>query len=793
MITDEDESENEELEKVLNDIRKEKKYSGKCRQCDTHIEASRKYGLIQHFLEHKGICKVKTKTCTDCEYEANNALSLKRHMRDKHDVMSLSTSPPPKKTKIGDVKNTNNTVEDMDVDEGNTSKENTFENVDMSIDCTEIRSRRMDEKIKAKEKKTEEEERRQKQRSLEKEKADKIRQEHIKFENKKRKQKIKDEKKRSKRKKSIIKNDDKPGSDVPNIKPIPNNIDHLVGDGHKIYMVPGDGSCGPSSASAFLFKDEVFGPKLRRNMNKFMAKHWGKKYQYKTQCSDGHPFVRKIGVGGQVSFSDPKELIKYLENSEESGYMWTDSEDLSIIADMYQVKIKVITTKGEGDENPIVNLIVPDDDMKEYAELQNVDLGEMVLIHENDTHFNLIVPEDSELATVGSLSYRANIGPLTDDNKKQEEEEESKGADMNNDKSDIKIELKKANEKNKYIEKEYNKCKEELKIKTEEIEKLKIEVKDLKEVMKLANNHNHNQMNLKIMNQDNDCDITEKYKSDLTPHRQTKHTDKHSNQCKICNEICETKEKLSLHITNEHGSHSSKQEKEFNCNYCSFQTTEQRHFRNHFELVHTLKKNFKCNRCEYVGITSSDLSKHIEWKHVSKTLECSVCQLEANSANDLRAHMKREHEIQEQFRCRICCEAFRTKGNLMEHRKKEHLKTVAFCKNKGDCVFSNEKCWWNHDDQQDSKSREETFKCYICGDTFQQRGEMMVHKKSKHKESTRFCNLFLDAKCPFKDVSCWFRHDDIQEKVSFEENDEEITENTVFQEVQENLEPPIRD
>ena len=34
--------------------------------------------------------------------------------------------------------------------------------------------------------------------------------------------------------------------------------------------------------------------------------------------------------------------------------MWADCEDLIIVADMYQVDIKVITTKGESDENPSV-------------------------------------------------------------------------------------------------------------------------------------------------------------------------------------------------------------------------------------------------------------------------------------------------------------------------------------------------------------------------------------------------------------------------------------------------------
>ena len=474
--------------------------------------------------------------------------------------------------------------------------------------------------------------------------------------------------------------------------------------------------------------------------------------------------------------------------------MWTDSEDLGIIADMYQVKIKIITTKGEGDENPTVNWIVPDEEMKEYAELQNVDLGEMVLIHENDSHFNLIVSEDSELATIGSLSYRANIGPLTDANKKQENKEidkDSKDADLDKDINGIKTELKKTKERNKYIENEYRKCKEELKSKTEEIEKLKIEVKDLKLVMKLGIKNQMNDVSMEIINKDNECDFSQKSKHGVKTHSQTKHTDKHVFECEFCKESCETNEKLSLHITNEHSSHLDEQEKEYNCNDCSFQTTDQRHFRNHFELVHTLKKNFKCSRCEYVGITSSDVSKHIELTHVSKTLDCNICQLKTNDVNDLRAHMKKEHEMQEQFRCRICCETFRTKGNLMEHRKKMHIKTVAFCKNKDDCLFSDTKCWWIHDDQQNSKSREEEFKCYICGDTFLQKGEMMLHKKSKHSEATRFCNLFLDAKCPFKEVSCWFKHEDETLKVSFGETQKETRENTVFQEVQVNLEPPI--
>ena len=102
---------------------------------------------------------------------------------------------------------------------------------------------------------------------------------------------------------------------VPNIADVPDNVKHLVNIKDVLYTVPGDGACLPNTASAFYFHDEIFVPKLRSNMNLFMANHWSKRYQYLTSCSEKHPFVRKVR-GGKVSFTDPKKLIAYLASSE---------------------------------------------------------------------------------------------------------------------------------------------------------------------------------------------------------------------------------------------------------------------------------------------------------------------------------------------------------------------------------------------------------------------------------------------------------------------------------------------
>ena len=344
-------------------------------------------------------------------------------------------------------------------------------------------------------------------------------------------------------------------------------------------MVPGDGSCGPSSASAFLFEDEVFGGKLRRKMNIFMAKHWTRRYQYKTQCSEKHPFVRKL-AGGEVNFTDPLELIKYLISSEKAAYMRSDIEDLAVISDIYQVRIKIITTTGMTDKNPTANWIYPDAMMKEFSELKNVELGDMVLMHEKDSHFNLIVSQDSELATVGSLYYRSNIGPLIgndEDNTKSEDEDKdtnNEEVDFENERvreiKDLKKELKQVKESKKALESNYSKCESELKIKTERVAKMSIELKDLKEIISLEGQ-------LKDALDDSD----------------------------------EFEDKRKKHKTYTSKVKSNTNEIEYNCIECSFQGTSKEELKKHINVQHTAEaSNFasplQCRNCgEIFGLKSN--------------------------------------------------------------------------------------------------------------------------------------------------------------------------------------------
>ena len=352
----------------------------------------------------------------------------------------------------------------------------------------------------------------------------------------------------------------KEGIQIPNIRDVPMNCRHLVKEDDVLYVVPGDGCCGPNCAAAFLFSDEIFGPKLRRKMNLFMAKHWNLRYKFITQCSPGHPFRRRLR-GDYVSFTDSKKLLRYLKNSENASFMWSDSEDLAIIADMYQLQIKVITTKGKDDQNPTINYITPELKMKQFAESKNADLGEMVLFHEDDSHFNLVVSRNSELATSGNLSHRFNLVPVVNNEEALGDECEEEQTVKMTEHEVYKDELKKYSEMKSNIETEYFRCEKVLRDKTEENEKLKIEVNDLKQILKLKDELHENGLDEPIVEKA-DIIIIEEKSTNVKNNLQKKVFSRKTTMlnCSICIFQCTTNVQLNNHKSLKHPVQKNKDE-----------------------------------------------------------------------------------------------------------------------------------------------------------------------------------------------------------------------------------------
>ena len=72
----------------------------------------------------------------------------------------------------------------------------------------------------------------------------------------------------------------------------------------------------------------------------------------------------------------------------------------------------------------------------------------MVLFHENDCHFNLVVNKNDDLATLGSISRRLNVDPIVNTNENLEE---------------VEVEITKNHEKPDKKVSDHKKCEDELK------------------------------------------------------------------------------------------------------------------------------------------------------------------------------------------------------------------------------------------------------------------------------------------------------------------------------------------
>ena len=367
----------------------------KCSKCD--YETISDIDLRNHFqsshepnrknkqqpLDRNSTSVVK---CNNCNLELSNENELKRHKRDKHDAVSKSTSPKPKKRK----QISKFIQEEMEVDEQDQTSE-------MEIDVENIilmeRSNLQDEKVKKIQEKRDEEERlykeRKKQEKLVAEEKEREVVKLVKINSKKLKNKTKNLKKKGETNHSL----------KPYLRNIPDNIKHLLDDDQVLYPVKGDGSCGPRCLAAFLYQDQTLGPHLARNINLHFVEnwsHWRNIFEL--------PFVREVGNGKSVKCDNEEELLEYLLNDKDGAYMWRGHEDFSVVASAYQFNIKIITISGENDKKPRVNIIEPNPDIAGVVPSGTV--PDMVILHEENSHYNLIIPKSHTLALEGGLDYQ---------------------------------------------------------------------------------------------------------------------------------------------------------------------------------------------------------------------------------------------------------------------------------------------------------------------------------------------------------------------------------------------------
>ena len=170
----------------------------------------------------------------------------------------------------------------------------------------------------------------------------------------------------------------------------------LVG-GHNI-KVPSlmNGNCQGASKATILFADASQGPELSTRENKYLVEHWDR-----FRDSVAFPHWIKVGGGEDMKFENEKEFLAYLSGDPESNYMWGDHQQLQITANLYNVKINILSIDGEGNGTIQSQPFVPDSRLDEFALLsaEGTEMRELWLQYSNGNHYDALVKQDHPVLT----------------------------------------------------------------------------------------------------------------------------------------------------------------------------------------------------------------------------------------------------------------------------------------------------------------------------------------------------------------------------------------------------------
>ena len=701
----------------------------KCDECDLKFEAPNILECIKQIQLHKVTdCVLKKAnidvngfSCDQCDYVSNNETHLKKHGRDDHGKLDISTSPAPKKRK----EDANvSEVENMDIIESILSE--CLEK--MEVD-TMSATKKMDDKVIEKRKHMDEDKSSYYKNKQERERLKVIEEEVNRKAEKKSKQIDK-----KKQKKEVKPMED---TNLPSyLKKVPDLCKPLVGQDSVVLKVPGNGLCGPGSAAAHLFQDYNFAQLLRRAMNVHVLENHEFYKDKGYLCDDENPFEREVKDEAPVKFTDPNDLFAFLM-SPSSDYMYSDSEDFLIIANMYNMKVKIVR-----DENPAsITEILPDKDMKHTKVVDDeVVSPDMTIIYESGNHFNLVVSRQSDLATLGTITHRDHgkkIPVAMKANSKQtkpnqtsfKDIEENKSLPLNEENVELKAKVESLIQFNEAITQQYRLAIIEMKTLKENLEYLKIENKNLKYFV--DNNQTTGPSDKK-----SDTAEATKEKSDEETIK--------SRTCKECSYICTSNSHLNIHM------------------------------KRHQDL------SVRCRICKIPFKSDTELIKHKKKEHERKSPEynCMDCDFQSSSRGEFTNHRQQKHtpssEITVVIKCRNCDTTFQTKWQLMNHRRDIHPSNRMckyYAENK--CKFTTQGCWYKHEAPLSSNR----FKCFTCDQEFENLNNLMMHKKHDHVENCNNCSKFVEGICQLTDDRCWFIHN--------------VNEEEDFQEVQGNLPPPI--
>lgn len=549
-------------------------------------------------------------------------------------------------------------------------------------------------------------------------------------------------------------------SSPENIKELPHNIKHLVNEGDLELVVPSDGACAANSGAGHIFQDPSYGPTFRMLINNHIVEKW-EFYKHKISF----PYTRQVGVKGHyVNFESGEEdkFLRFLE-TKAAAFLWCDSEDLQVMANIYQMKIKVITTKGHFDKTPTVNWIGPDSELDNFKLLPEGVIPMMTLIHYDNSHYNLVISKDSKLSKMSTPS------------------KEVFGSESIEKMDDYKI-------KYEALSKDHVKCQDiikQMRTKTLQLEEqLKAKTDENEQILKSLQKQEE-----KVMFNNKNEGFTRE-----TPQYESVQKFPKSLQCEECKKYFQSKELLKSHVLNHR--------RKYSCNMCNKIFTGDVQLNKHVEAAHTSLKDFNCNDCLFQGDDIFTLKKHLDTKQHTPSVKpgtplneyiCDDCPFKGDSELALNKHLKvanhqgttedtNKEYLKNDISCHSCGLHMDSRQSLMKHRKENHVDILKKCKyfQQGRCAFEADICWYRHDNIKKIKVGDnKDFPCSFCENVFSSKSQLMSHRKQIHPLYIRSkCRDFIKGDCKFSS-DCWYVHDEKYENGNMD-----------FQQVQNNPHPP---
>ena len=176
---------------------------------------------------------------------------------------------------------------------------------------------------------------------------------------------------------------------VSNYKEVPLHLKDDVSVDTMVRIVPGNGACLYNAAAAHVYGDPEYGDYLRRQAHDFIIARWN---NYKSFVT--FPFSEMVGVGAnafRVYLSTEHDFLNFLR-SNDSLRMYNNSQlDIVNLANMFGIRIATFTY-NINDQPPRWTWHSPHQYITSYSQHRNVEGPHMWLFHEDDCHYDLLVP-----------------------------------------------------------------------------------------------------------------------------------------------------------------------------------------------------------------------------------------------------------------------------------------------------------------------------------------------------------------------------------------------------------------